>query len=75
MRIMALDYGDARTGVAISDAGGILCGETLVIAERDAGRLAERAAQNVAREYAKAFPQLAGKFSTHICHSADGIQP
>ena len=37
--------------------------------------LAERAAQNVAREYAKAFPQLAGKFSTHICHSADGIQP
>ena len=37
--------------------------------------LAERAAQNVVREYAKAFPQLAGKFSTHICHSADGIQP
>ena len=49
MRIMALDYGDVRTGVAISDAGGILCGETLVIAERDAGRLAERAAQ-LARE-------------------------
>jgi len=28
---MALDYGDARTGVAISDGGGILAGETSVI--------------------------------------------
>ena len=42
MRIMALDYGDARTGVAVSDENGILCGETLVVAEWDAGRLAER---------------------------------
>ncbi len=42
MRIMALDYGDARTGVAISDERGILCGETLVIAEWDAERLAKR---------------------------------
>lgn len=31
MRIMAIDYGDARTGVAISDALGILTGETRVI--------------------------------------------
>ena len=42
MRIMALDYGDARTGVAISDERGILCGETQVLAERDAERLAKR---------------------------------
>ena len=49
MRIMALDYGDARTGVAISDERGILCGETQVIAEWDAARLAERAA-SLARE-------------------------
>lgn len=31
MRIMAIDYGDARTGVAISDATGFLAGETRVI--------------------------------------------
>ena len=42
MRIMALDYGDARTGGAISDLNGILCGETLVLNEWDAERLAQR---------------------------------
>lgn len=31
MKIMAIDYGDARTGVAISDAGGILTGYTTVV--------------------------------------------
>lgn len=31
MRIMAIDYGDARTGVAISDALGMLAGFTTVI--------------------------------------------
>lgn len=29
--------------------------------------------QNVTREYLKAFPQLEGKFSIHICESADGV--
>lgn len=31
MRIMAIDYGDARTGVAVSDALGLLSGYTTVI--------------------------------------------
>lgn len=31
MRIMAIDYGDARTGVAISDATGLIAGYTAVI--------------------------------------------
>ena len=31
MRIMAIDYGDARTGVAISDPSGLLAGYTSVI--------------------------------------------
>ena len=44
MRIMAIDYGDARTGVAISDERGILCGETLVIAEWNEERLVNRIA-------------------------------
>lgn len=31
MRVMAIDYGDARTGIAISDALGMLTGFTTVI--------------------------------------------
>ncbi len=35
MRIMAIDYGDARTGYAISDASGLLAGETGVLPSRN----------------------------------------
>lgn len=42
MRVMAVDYGDVRTGVAISDPGGLLAGEAFVIKEWNIGRLAER---------------------------------
>ena len=41
MRIMAIDYGDARTGVAVSDELGILAGETFVITQWDAETLAD----------------------------------
>lgn len=34
MRVMAIDYGDARTGVAISDPTGLLAGFTTVIQGR-----------------------------------------
>lgn len=34
MRIMAIDYGDARTGVAVSDPTGLLAGYTTVIQSR-----------------------------------------
>ena len=34
MRIMAIDYGDARTGVAVSDATGLLAGYTTVLSSR-----------------------------------------
>ena len=40
MRIMAIDYGDARTGVAISDATGLLAGFTTVIHSRKAEQVA-----------------------------------
>ena len=30
--------------------------------------------EKVEREYLKAFPDLKGKFSSHICHSADGVK-
>ena len=29
--------------------------------------------ETVEREYLAAFPELAGKYSAHICHSADGV--
>lgn len=31
MRVMAIDYGDSRTGIAISDLSGTLVGETMVL--------------------------------------------
>ena len=43
-RIIAVDYGDARTGVAVSDITGTLAGETLTIQEWNAERLAQRLA-------------------------------
>lgn len=41
MRVMAVDYGDARTGVAISDALGMLAGFTTVIHSRKADQVAQ----------------------------------
>ena len=49
MRVMALDFGDARTGVAVSDAGGLLVGYTAVIPGRDRERVADEAVR-IARE-------------------------
>ena len=43
-RIIAVDYGDARTGVAVSDLTGTMAGETLTINEWNTERLAQRLA-------------------------------
>ena len=45
MRVLAIDYGDRRTGLAFSDAGGVLCGEAFTVEEWDAERLCERIAR------------------------------
>ena len=42
MRIMAIDYGDKRTGVAVSDAMNIMAGESWVITEWNAEEVARR---------------------------------
>ena len=47
MRIMAVDYGDARTGIAISDATGLLAGFTPVIQSRKADVVLEKIAELV----------------------------
>ena len=48
MRVMAIDYGDARTGVAISDAMGFLAGFTTVIHGRKSEVVLEELAKIIA---------------------------
>ena len=50
MRIMAIDYGDARTGIAISDVTGFLAGMAQTIHQRDLDRLVEEITR-LAEEY------------------------
>ena len=47
MRVLAIDYGDARTGIAISDALGMIVGQTTVIHSRNAKKTAEEIARLV----------------------------
>lgn len=47
MRVLAIDYGDARTGIAISDASGMIVGQTTVIHSRNAKKTAQEIAQLV----------------------------
>ena len=42
MRIMAIDYGDQRTGLAVSDLLGMRCGEAWTVTEWNPERLAEQ---------------------------------
>ena len=39
MRVLAVDYGDARTGVALSDPTGLIAGEAFTIHEKNAAAL------------------------------------
>lgn len=55
MRIMAIDYGDARTGVALSDLTGSIVGRTTVIHERNAERLLAALAQLIREEQVTAL--------------------
>ena len=47
MRVFAIDYGDARTGIAISDALGMIVGQTTVIHSRNAQKTADEIARMV----------------------------
>ena len=42
MRIMAIDYGDVRTGLAVSDPSGLICGDAWTVEERSAPALVTR---------------------------------
>ena len=61
MRIMAIDYGDARTGVAVSDLTGMLAGFTTVIQSRKsefvAAEVARLAKEHGGEELVMGFPR------------------
>lgn len=44
MKVMAIDYGDARTGVAVSDMLGMIVGFTTVVSEWNREKAAEKVA-------------------------------
>ena len=46
MRVMAIDYGDARIGLAVSDLTGMICGDAWTMEEWNM----ERASQRIAEE-------------------------
>ena len=48
MRIMAIDYGDQRIGLAVSDLLGMLCGEAWTMNEWDMERASKRIAEEAA---------------------------
>ena len=53
MRLMAIDYGDARTGVALSDPTGFLAGQTFLIKSRKQEVVLEELAALVQRQGAQ----------------------
>ena len=61
MRIMAIDYGDAHTGIAISDQTGLLAGYTTTIHSRKQEAVAEGIGQLIAeygvRELVLGYPK------------------
>ena len=65
MRIMAIDYGDARTGVAFSDPTGLLAGQTFLIKSRREDVVLEELAR-LARE------QKAGELVMGYPRNMDG---
>ena len=48
MRIMAIDYGDQRIGLAVSDPTGIICGEAWTMEEWNMERASERISEEAA---------------------------
>ncbi len=65
MRIMAIDYGDARIGLAVSDETATLCGEAWTLTDWNA----ERAADTIVKE---ALSRGVGRFVLGYPKNMDG---
>lgn len=65
MRIMAIDYGDARIGLAVSDLTGAICGEAWTLKEWNM----ERAAATITEEAKK---REVGRFILGLPKNMDG---
>lgn len=61
MKVMAIDYGDARTGIAISDMTGFLVGTTTVIhswnADKTAAEIVRLVKENSVERLVMGFPK------------------
>lgn len=61
MKIMAIDYGDARTGIAVSDPTGLIAGFTCVVHGHSPEKVADQVAELVqtqrAEELVLGFPR------------------
>ena len=61
MRVLAIDYGDARTGIAISDAMGLIVGQTTVIhsrrPEKTVGEITRLVQESRAERLVMGFPR------------------
>lgn len=55
MKILGIDYGDARTGLSVSDATGLLAGTPSVIREWNYDRLLDRLAEYITDEKIEAI--------------------
>ncbi|MCC8023534.1 MAG: Holliday junction resolvase RuvX [Clostridiales bacterium] len=67
MKLLCVDYGDVRSGIAVSDQSGFLASPVCVIRERDQARLVEQIAQ-LARE------QQSGKLVVGLPVNMDGSE-
>lgn len=64
-----MTHTDGIYGGRFSGAGFKGCCIALIDPAREAGIL-----EKVEREYLETFPKLKGKYSAHICHTADGVK-
>ena len=55
MRIMAIDYGDVRIGLAVSDLTGTLAGEAWTLNERNAKRAADKICEEAKARQVEGF--------------------
>ena len=68
MRVLAIDYGDARTGIAISDASGSIVGRTTVIHSRRPQQTAEAIAALVRESGAERLARKAYQLVYDLNH-------